>query len=268
MLMRRLTTGIMAIAVALATVSIARKTIAAAERSVARVPFVAKQVTSMYDSHGVLRHQLSSTYAIRRDGSWVELRTNADGRSISKRVIFDLGGKRRTTVIASTKSTTTYPLSKDELSAMTRPNGENCSAMARDRGELKLQVPLSGAKTTLLDREVVHFLWQSRPAGSNGASESVEEWLAPSLNCYPMKEIVSKSRPHAKEKGARTVTEVLSVQLGDPDPSMFSIPPDYTEKPPSQVISEQAEQRERKASDCEFARGELDKAYYSHRGAE
>jgi hypothetical protein len=57
----------------------------------------------------------------------------------------------------------------------------------------------------------------------------LEKWVAPQLDCYPLRSHVSDSRGPYEEV---TVTKVEEVQ---PPDSMFEVPPGYTEASPSEV---------------------------------
>jgi hypothetical protein len=55
---------------------------------------------------------------------------------------------------------------------------------------------------------------------------SMMSWVAPVLECFPLVRL-------RIDKGVvRTMTEVLSVEFGEPDPSAFRAPPGYVEMSP------------------------------------
>jgi len=253
--------GLVTVCVVCLSVLAVKKEIVLAEQvhSGSKTAFTATQITRMYDQDGRLRHTLDSTYAVRSDGSWVEVRTSGDGRPLDgRKVVFDLLSQERTVIIPATESKTTYHLDPDDVLRATRSPDSRCSIKGQIGPDVQFQEIGTGKR---LNIPVVGYVW-TRTQGDLTKKAS-EEWLAPSLNCFPLEQRVTVIREGAKINPV-TSTEVQTVELADPDPSLFSISTDYVEKSPSQTISEEAHLKGRMCSSCEFANGELDKAYYGH----
>jgi len=79
---------------------------------------------------------------------------------------------------------------------------------------------------TLLGFKVVRWLL---PPSSDPDEASSEEWLAPSLGCYPLLRI------YRETDGEVGYNEALNVRLGEPDHQLFVIPGDWTEVSPVEL---------------------------------
>lgn len=224
-----------------------------------KTPFIAQQVTRMFDRDGVQRHMIVSVVAQREDGSWVEDRLTGDLQPTGgRKIVFDVSAGTRTSVFSSVKAKTTYKLTAEEIARATGSD-TGCMNSMEDLGFLKTQ-PERTEHTTFLGIPVVKVLMEGVLPG--GAERTLERWLAPSLNCYPLKE-VSTRKAQGQAAGARTVTEVLSVKRISPPAALFSIDAGLVEKQPSQVIWEESQIDGETCQACQFAHGELDRAYAS-----
>jgi hypothetical protein len=58
------------------------------------------------------------------------------------------------------------------------------------------------------------------------------KWIAPALDCYPLKETQLSSR------GSHNEITVTAVAEGEPSATLFAVPANYIERPPSQVDAE------------------------------
>lgn len=76
-------------------------------------------------------------------------------------------------------------------------------------------------------------------------------WFAPDVECYSLR-VVSERKAEAARTGSRFVKEATSVQLGDPDPTLFAVPGNYAEVPPSELMRSSLAERSRTTA----ARGE------------
>ena len=63
--------------------------------------------------------------------------------------------------------------------------------------------------------------------------DMVERWMAPDLNCLPIKEIDTSSRHH----GSYNVKIATSIKIGEPNEELKSAPRDYTERFPEAIES-------------------------------
>lgn len=58
------------------------------------------------------------------------------------------------------------------------------------------------------------------------------KWVAPALDCYPLKET------QLSRRGSRNEFAVTAVAEGEPSAALFTVPANYVERPPSQVDAE------------------------------
>jgi len=103
----------------------------------------------------------------------------------------------------------------------------------------------------------------------NGESFYDERWVAPDLDCLALKATHYRSKS-GEPFATATVTEVTSITLGEPDPSLFEGPTTgYTEKSPSQVLTEMQELKgtpiPMQCSTCQQSLSALDDVYNSRR---
>jgi hypothetical protein len=66
---------------------------AAYQQPEARIPFTLRQTVTSYTSAGVQSFSRTETFAIRRDGSQVEVREEVNGKPVNNRVVYDLARK-------------------------------------------------------------------------------------------------------------------------------------------------------------------------------
>lgn len=78
------------------------------------------------------------------------------------------------------------------------------------------------------------FRWRS-------ADGEYDEWFAPELGCREVKRVAVGDR--------MPLMEVIWLDRADPDPALFVIPEDYRETPPSEVMREIFEQRNKRSLD-------------------
>lgn len=166
---------------------------------------------------------LDETLYVKSDGSYAKVRRRMtpDGRAYTVRMVADT--RRRVTFSTDdlTRSVTTAPFEDAQRSQ--KP--VSCVADSPEQVSqiLDFRVLKSTSKTT------------SQP---DGESFYHERWIAPDLNCLALKAIHYRSKGAGKFAVA-TLTEVTSITLGEPEPSLFEQPaPEYAEKPPSQVLTE------------------------------
>ena len=131
-------------------------------------------------------------------------------------MILDLGKPARLTVHSAVKAVTTFPLDQRQADGYRRQR-QSCDGGA------------AAIKSTMMGYEVVRQ--QRQPCRPNipNSFPDVEMWLAPALACIRLEETM-------KEDGkVRLVRQAENIRLGDPDPSLFAVPAEYTELSPMQV---------------------------------
>lgn len=215
-------------------------------QSKGRTPFTALKVTKLYDPNGIHRDTEIYLYAVRSDGSNVLVKQMAGNQLQGTKTITDVILKRKITVDPLTESTTTYPIRSDDyLLRFTRRPARCTDDPNPERG-------------TILGYEVVKVTRRIEDANI----VTIEEWVAPALDCYPLRSVTSL-RAKDGTPGPRNEHEVVVVIPGEPEASLFEVPSNYTERSPSQVMSEWA--RRRGVQAVSPAASALDEAYYRRR---
>jgi hypothetical protein len=142
--------------------------------------FTITGVTRMAGSSGE-EMSIPTVLASRADGSSVDLRLMGDGKMAGNKAIIDLSRGQRVAVDPVSESKTTYALAPPEISRL-RLNASSClEQTGSERGEI-------------LGVEVVKVV-QRPPASGNGNREEIEQWLAPALNCYPLRKTATFRPP-------------------------------------------------------------------------
>jgi len=215
-----------------------------------RNPFTAFTLERYYDGSGALVRSYNSIYAVRSDGSWVRIWPWQDpnGRYVEIREIWDFSAKENIGIDGLTDSVTTWPLSDGQVAAFRIPD-KTCA------DDLTLE------RATLLGYEVVKVQRQTLQT-SRKFVERDEFWLAPALDCFRLREVLA-SGTIGGDIARTTEREVIFVIPGEPSPALFQIPPDYTERSPSQVAAEFARRFGRKVmSDAQLKL--RDEIYHTH----
>jgi hypothetical protein len=131
-----------------------------------------------------------------------------DGTTIQRHHIRDVQKNAYVILDEATQSVMTYYFAPDMKLANT---GRGCTAV-------------EGERSTMFGYEVVRVVRES-------GSKREEFWAAPSLNC-----LVVKSTVTVQEEG-QTIEivrrELTNLVRGNPDPTLFTIPPSYVERTPS-----------------------------------
>lgn len=225
-----------------------------------RTAFTAKIEARSYDPDGDLTATTLSAAAFRGDGASVDLREAVDGSPVNNRVILDPDAGVRTAVDSFTKSITTYPLHPARKRALQMKPSASCESTLP--GEM-LESPRAVSEN-MLGRRVLRAVTRETLNFGGGRSEVVQRelLLAPELDCFPLRTVVTVSRSDGTRLGS-TITEVTSVTLGEPDPLLFEIPEDYVERAPSAVFAERARLEGRDCQNCGETANALDQAYYS-----
>jgi len=209
-------------------------------------PFIAEEVTKTFDKNGDIVGVDETAFAIRSDGARVFLRRAFNDQAVGIRTVVDPTTRMRTTLDPTTKSKTTYALAASEAATLQSSSSDDCGVKGAERDTiLKFNVVL--AKKTI----------------DQGAGPiSVEDWVAPALDCYALQSIAVRLRKDGSM--LRNVKRVVDVAKGEPDERLFEIPSDYVERSPSEVFAERARFEKRNCPECVSRTSrELDEAYQS-----
>lgn len=165
-----------------------------------------------------------STLAMKSDGSQAtvhrrELKTNDNWYDM--RTILNLTGHQRIAVDPITQSTTTYPLSPGAVRLYL---GWETNCAADTQAEI----------STMLGYRVVRV--SSNVPGPHGSSAR-ETWKAPGLGCLALKDTWSRTDPRTGASYTYRLIQVLTIIEGEPSATLFSVPADYVERSPSQVLA-------------------------------
>lgn len=212
-------------------------------------PFTLTVEERSYSPNGKEALSRTVTRAMRGDGSKSESwnKTLPNGQLARAAVIEDLALRKRIVVDEATESITTYSLSDEELAFMKRSRVE-CAQSGTSNGPL------------ILGQRVVRDVTQyPEPSGINALSES---WKALDLACTPLVETLAFSR--ASLQGPRIARKVTSIVLGEPNPTLFTVPTHYVERAPSEVFTEFGRRFPGTPPASPDTTGKLDRAYSSH----
>jgi len=180
--------------------------------------FTAFSIERKYDLNGAEQAYEYQTHARRSDGSMVRAyrRKAPTGEWMLVKVIGDVPARRTFAVEPATRSVATYSLG---------PQGASVPACAPDA---------NAERATMLGYEVARV----ERALSSPPEQTLllESWVAPALNCFPLKWTATMGLTLGQK--FRNVNEVLLVIEGEPAPSLFEIPADYKERPPSEIEAE------------------------------
>lgn len=214
-------------------------------------------VESMHEGHRLIPgYNFTKTIAIATDGSKVDLlhgeNTSDKNLAYAVKSVTSAATREHIVVWPDVEARTTYPLTRSELEV------HDASVRARSCGEG--QTP-SGK---MLDWGVVIVEEVTRPQGE-GAEIRTKSWRAPELGCFPMREEVLFFSADGNQM-QRTVRMVTSLALGEPEPWLFEIPPNYGEASPSEVRTKRFNMT-RQPGVCRLCQApELDEAYNLSRG--
>jgi hypothetical protein len=157
------------------------------------------------------------TFARRSDGSEVTSTSvhSPDKLQVDRIVdILDVNSSKQIALEPFTKSSMTFYLSPKELNQTL--DSRHCPANVDELGE----------HSKILDYDVV----RDRDRWGSDSKSTDDEWLAPSLACFTLKEIFAVSW------GGWNRRTVVSLTEGEPPSSMFDIPPEYVERSPSEMV--------------------------------
>jgi hypothetical protein len=189
-----------------------------------RASYTVKTVEKRYSSSGVEIETQFITDAVRNDGSQVKIiRKIADTKQwVNVKTIIDLKSRQRIELEPLTESKTSSSLSARYVQYL-QAKPKACSEGS------------SQEKSVVQGQEVIRM--QNDYNLPSGEVDRVERWLAPALDCFPLREKFSKGPKNGpfKLKMTRDVTELT---LGEPNASLFQVNPDFKERSASEVAAE------------------------------
>lgn len=167
-------------------------------------PFSVIDISRRFDASGHVKSEARFLFAMNRDGSIVSVDLNLGGHS---RQIVDVSNQRTIVINAASRSVSIGPYGSF------RVHGPNtCDEGFRHIVGAVISVEKSAASVQgiALDRVSV------RADGT-----SLDILLAPSLGCHVLRSVTTRDGALVEMRTSE------NLQLGDPDPALFSIPPDY-----------------------------------------
>ena len=215
-----------------------------APRTSDRVPFTITQAHITYSPSGnwpALRREI--VLAVRGNGSFSQRTKNlspAGTARSDRREVYNVAAGTITAVDPLTQSKTTAFLPESSKDSLATPIDTTCGDRLRSGSTIERNGGI------LLGYKVVRTTENSHlPDGGTATTVALR---APELNCFPLREEVTFVAPD----GTITVNlrEVQSVVTGEPDPELFDVPASYTERSPSDVVSETARLKGVPCSDC------------------
>ena len=185
-----------------------------------RAAFTVTIQESALDRSGKTVRAQTVVFAVRGDGSTVRARTlkkPGNRGAATQRLITDLARAEEVSIDDLTDSINTVPLLSQAVEFHRRP------------AECTSENP--PVRASLLGYEVVRDV--KNIGSSQGRIFRKEEWRAPALDCFPLKDTLFLGRTEADLYIAK-VDEVLQVTLGEPSASLFERPAGYFERSPLQ----------------------------------
>lgn len=187
----------------------------------------------------------TTIYAARRDGSRATIitRTYSDKNGeheVNVAKIVDIPRRRIITVDHGTRSTATTPIPKGSVSAYVLPPDKSC----RDYYEWAGAKTVAGTAGTVSGQPAIRVT-QVLPR----SPATRDQWFVPSLDCLLAKEVVTD--PTSTDNKTIGYSDLVSLKHGDPDPELFTVPRDYTERPLGDILAEAYRLSGAAMSDCE-----------------
>lgn len=186
-------------------------------------PFTASVHEVRFRADGVAAHEETYIVAFRADGSNVTdyhhiLR---NGETTEIRMIADVSSGHRVAVDYATQSTSTYPL-ESRYATLMAEQASACKAVG-ESGE-----PVLGYQVVLVHDGHTY---------ANGMRNVHDRWEAPALNCFALRSVDFATRRPGTQ-APHNEAEATNIILGEPDPTLFSIPQNFVERSPSERHAE------------------------------
>ncbi len=193
-------------------------------RGQGRTAYTAKTVEKRFSPAGAETDTEFITEAVKSDGSQVKIvrKIAATKQWVDAKTILDVKARQRVELEPLTQSRTTSPLS-------TR-YAQYLSAKPQSCGESAIS-----EKTRIHGLEVLKV--QNDYTLPSGEIDRVERWVAPVLDCFPLRERFSKG-PKAGPFTLKMTRDVTSITRGEPNPSLFLPASQFKERSASEVAEE------------------------------
>jgi hypothetical protein len=182
-----------------------------------------------------------------------ETDTMASDYAEAKR-IYDLDSRVEKLVFPLTESVSSVPISDKHLQDLQKALRADC----KPDGD-SWTVETHPEVRTILGYAVVQ-----RSASTEGSGLKIDEWVAPRLGCLAMRTILRAVDPTTGEYQVIKTVDVTSVTEGEPDPGLFSVPQNFTERSPWEETQESAKARGEVAT-TNVGIDRADQRYYSLR---
>lgn len=192
-----------------------------------RPAFTVNEVRTYY-SEGKPAATEHGVRAIRSDGSISQTVLDNNGQPVSIREVIDTQTRKVTSIDPLTKSIGSRPMTDHERDGLTML-WPTCTENFQKPW---LIVSATGNKSTILGIEVEQILVDYKRAGT-----VTENWVAPSLGCFPLREVIKRRDQISATK------DVTSVAIGEVNPAAFTIPSDFVDRTPSDFLTRYSDSR-------------------------
>lgn len=185
------------------------------------------------------------TFAARADGSYARTFSIRSPKGEIGRAFEAVDLRGRTAIVAEpfTRSRVTMHLSLAEVRERRAAARSGCLGIALD----------GAPRSSFLGLEAALTVRKSK-------TETVEVWLAPALNCFPLRKTFSMAA------GSRTEITTRAISLSEPPASAFEPPLDYVERSPAQVQAAYRARFGARSLWSEEMLQRLEERYWKHRG--
>ena len=187
-----------------------------------RAAYTAKTVEKRFSSKGTETEMI--TDAVRGDGSQVKIvrKIAATKQWVDVKTVIDLRSSQRAEFEPLTESKTTTPLSARYVQyLLTKP--KSCGEGSNFE------------RNKIFGQDVIKV--QNEYNLPSGEVDRVERWLAPSLNCFSLRERLSRG-PKNGPFVLKMTRDITELRLGEPEGALFLAPPDFKERSASEVAAE------------------------------
>ena len=178
-------------------------------------PFVVHQSDQSFIKGKAVAPAADVVFARRQDGSWAHTYATSSPRGeVGQALEFaDVRGGRSVHTEPFTRSAATFHVDRSEFARKAGYGFLMCDGTEQNAAL---------SHFSMLGYDVAQIL------KSEGA-DKITRWVAPALNCYPLKEHI--------DFGSETITDIVatSIREGDPPDSMFEVPAGYVERSPSET---------------------------------
>jgi hypothetical protein len=189
-------------------------------------PFTLTEQELYFSKGDAVPKEVDHVVARRADGSLVRSfvvtgSDSPDGTEGTHVMILNVPSRLQITLESFTRSSMTRKLSKEKLDSRLsdEPFCDGLAKAARRKAGADSQTVLG---------------YRVFPVREKNRDWISEKWVAPVLDCYPLKETVQFLDSSGQEDG-HNLTMVKTVKEGEPSSELFLVPGDYTERSPAEV---------------------------------